>query len=82
MATPSEFVQSNKRLRAPEGHEEIVSPLPVYTDDRQTVSCWYFSDEEIANIIKTRCAFVNISWPGGTQPPVFVWSGELREGLF
>lgn len=70
---------ANRTLGPPRGMDETqVSRLPIFSNGVTCVSCWQFSDEEIAEIARTKRVFVSIL-SGQTQPPVFVGSeSEVR----
>ncbi len=68
--TPTTFPQVNKTLGKPASMtDEECAPLPVFTDGRVCVSCWALTDEEIADLVKTRRLWLLV-WSGATQPPI------------
>jgi hypothetical protein len=77
---PINFNGSNKTLAAPAGRDDI-TPLHVYSDGRQCVSCWELTDEEKAEVARTGVIFVNIL-SGPTQPPMYIGVGSLAKALF
>jgi hypothetical protein len=77
---PTDFVQSNKLLGPPAGREETVAALPVYCDGQNVVSRWMLTDAEVERIVRDRAIWINVLG-GATQPPIYPWVGELREGI-
>ncbi len=74
MAQPVHFHGANMVLGPPQGSENVCD-LFTYTNGRCSVSCWEFSPEELAEIMRTGRVFVSIL-SGSTQPPVFIGSEE------
>ena len=74
-----DFKGSNTELKAPAGAENVDS-LHVFRNGTCCVSCWELSDEEIAEIVRTRRIFLSI-FAGNTQPPCFVGGEEETRGL-
>jgi len=74
MGTPVEFDGQNFVLQPPRGAENI-RPLPIFRNGKCCVSCWELSDEEIAEIMKSRRVYLSVVL-GDTQPPVFVGSED------
>lgn len=72
MGIPVEFEGHNHVLRAPGGAENV-TPLPIFRNGTCCVSCWELSDDEIAEIVKSRRIYLSVFF-GNTQPPVFVGS--------
>jgi hypothetical protein len=70
MGTPVAFEGANVILQPPSGSENI-APLPIFRNGTCCVSCWELSDEEIAEIVKSRRVYLSVFF-GKTQPPVFV----------
>lgn len=72
MARPVEFNGMNFELGKPKGMDDLqCSPLPVFRNGINCVSCWEFTEQEIDKIIKTKRIFVSL-WSGQTQPPVYI----------
>ncbi|MDF7810712.1 hypothetical protein [Hymenobacter sp. YC55] len=73
MASPVHFPEVNAVLNKPENmSDEECTPLPIMrTPKGECVSCWRFTEEEIAGINATGCAFVGVL-SGHTQPPIWV----------
>lgn len=81
MANGVEFAGANRRYGPPAGvSEEQCKTLHVFTNGACLVSCWEFTDEEIAEIVRTRRAFLSV-WSGGTLFPVFVGSESVTRGV-
>ena len=72
MAKPVGFEGANSLMLAPKGSADCID-LQVFNDGDQVISCWRMSDEEIANLVETRCVWLSIK--GGGMPPVMV-SGD------
>jgi hypothetical protein len=72
MGTPVEFEGQNFVLRPP-GKAENVLPLPIFRNGTCCVSCWELTDDEIAEIVRSRRVYISVFF-GNTQPPVFVGS--------
>lgn len=66
---PIEFPEANLRLVGPPGVSDIL-PLPVFTDGRHVASVWELSDEEIADLVKTRRLYLVVV--GQTHPPLLM----------
>ena len=73
MADPVDFGGSNATAIAPEGLEEEVRDMPVFSDGVQTISCWHLSAQELAIIANTKCVWLSVRAAG--MPPVLV-SGD------
>lgn len=72
---PIDFPQSTKVLQRPSSMTESeCSPLHVWSDGKQCVSCWKPSFVERLKILFTGKVWIGVL-SGGTQPPIFV-SGE------
>lgn len=71
MARPTEFSEQNLLLGPAEGTEEYVQPLPVFSNGQTCTSCWELTDEEIAEITRTRRVWVTVM-AGRTQPPILI----------
>ena len=70
----------NKVLGPPQGMDESqVSRLPIFTNGVTCVSCWEPSEEELAEIVRTKKIFVSVFF-GQSMPPIFVGSeSEVRD---
>lgn len=76
-----EFAGANRRYTPPEGvSEEQCKTLHVFTNGACLVSCWRLSDEEIAEIIRSRRVFLSV-WSAPTLFPVFVGSESVTRGV-
>ena len=67
MAKPVGFEGANKVWRAPPDMENCVD-LETFTDGKNVVSCWRFSDEELVEIARTGVCWINVSSAGGLPP--------------
>lgn len=50
--------------------DDECSALPCFVDNRQVVSCWQFSPEEVAEIVRTGRIYLGVL--GASTPPVWV----------
>ncbi len=67
MANGVDFPGSNRSYGPPEGvTEDQCKTLHIFTNGACLVSCWEFTDEEIAEIVRTRRAFLSVWSPGKT----------------
>lgn len=81
MANGIDFPGSNRRYAPPAGvSEDQCKTLHVFSNGPCLVSCWEFTDEEIAEIVRTRRAFLSV-WSGGTLFPCFVGSESVTRGV-
>lgn len=71
MAQPTEFAEANVVLGPPVGSEEDVIAMQVRRADRELVSCWRLSPEEIEEVNRTGMVWLSV-WGDRTQPPVLV----------
>lgn len=68
---------ANLVMRAPKGEEDRVGDLHVFRNRGGLISAWALSDEEVAEIVRTRTVYLSIM--GGGMPPVFVAAeSEMR----
>jgi hypothetical protein len=74
MGTPVKFAGYNVNLQTPLNSENI-AVIPVFNNSICTVSCWELSDEELAEIIKSKRVYLTVLF-GKTSPPVYVGSEE------
>lgn len=72
MSTPVAFEGHNRTLGAPDGAENV-SALPIFGNGVCCVSAWELTDEELAEITKSRRVFLSVFY-GNSQPPVYVGS--------
>lgn len=79
MASAVEFPGANMLLRAPDGAENV-SDMHTFTNGHCSVSCWELSDDELAEIVRTRRVYLSVLY-GRTQPPVFVSSESVMRGF-
>lgn len=81
MGSGVKFPGANRSYGPPAGvTEEQCATLHVFSNGACLVSCWEFTDEEIAEIVRTRRAFLSV-WSGGTLSPVFVGSESVTRGV-
>lgn len=68
---PAHFPQANILFTKPGSMtDEECGSLPVHaTQDGRCVSCWEMTDDELADIMKTKRIYLHI-WGG--QPPAFI----------
>ena len=76
MAAAVDFRGSNFTFMPPKGEEHRVGTLPVFRNGTCIVSCWELSEEEIAEIVKTKKVFLS-SWSGLSMFPAFVGSESV-----
>jgi hypothetical protein len=57
------------------GESEDVGDLRVFRNGICCVSCWELSDEELAEIVRTKRVFISV-FSGASQPPVYVGAEE------
>lgn len=68
---PIKFSEVNGSLARPDGTtKEECGLLPVYRDDRETISCWMLTEEDLKEILKTRRIWLRVM--GQTHPPLHV----------
>lgn len=79
MANGTEFKGSNRVLGAPKGSDNVV-PLHVFCNGVCCVSCWELSEEELAEIVRTKRVFLSVFF-GNTQPPVYLGSESAVRGM-
>jgi hypothetical protein len=73
---PVKFKEQNQQLGPPPGmSEDECSPLPVFTDGKQCISCWELSPEEIEKVKRTGRIWLSVV-SGQTQPPVWMSAEE------
>lgn len=63
---------SNGVRTAPAGHEGHVSTVPVFANSQTCVTCWELSEEELAEVVRTRRVFASVFMFGGNMPPLYV----------
>lgn len=81
MARGIKWSGANKALGPPKGVEEDqVHTLHVFNNGACSVSCWELSDEDIAEVIRTRRLFASV-WYGPTQPPMAIGTEEAIHQL-
>jgi hypothetical protein len=77
MAVPVDFPGANLTLGPPKGMtEEEVRSMPVHHAKNHFISCWYLSDSEIEEIVRTRCVWQTLM--GSGAQPSFI-SGSLND---
>ena len=70
---PRNFKHANLELKRPESMtDEECGPLQVFTDGKQTISCWKASLLERLKIFITGKVWCSV-YMGRTQPPI--WMG-------
>lgn len=78
MAQAVDFKGKNRTLLPPPGAENVAA-IPAFNNGICTVTCWELSEEEIAEIIRTKQVFLAVMY-GHTTPPVFLGSRDaVRE---
>jgi hypothetical protein len=70
MAVPINFEGSNRLFTAPEGRDDV-GTLPTFCNGACIVSAWEPTDDELAEIIRTRRVFLSV-FSGNVLYPVFV----------
>lgn len=76
-----EFAGANRRYSPPEGvSEDECKTLHIFSNGRCLVSCWQLSDDEIAEVIRSRRVFLSV-WSAPTLFPVFVGSESVTRGV-
>ena len=71
MATPVEFKYCNATIQ---GGEEV-NDLPAFTDDtlqKNVVTCWELSDEEMMDIVKTKRIYLHQLTYGNPIIPMLI----------
>ena len=81
MARGVKFSGANGSLGAPTGDEDRVCSLPVFRNGTCVVSCWEFSEEEIQEIIKTKCIYLSLL-SGITMSPAIVLASKKEMSVF
>lgn len=69
--TPTHFPESNHLLGPPPDMEDRVERLPIWTDDKQCISCWRPTWRERFSILFFGRVWVQVL-SGRTQPPIAV----------
>jgi len=67
------------RLGAPEGAENV-GTLHTFTNGHCSVSCWEFTDDELAEIVSSRRLYISVL-SGRTQPPIFAAPESVMRGF-
>jgi hypothetical protein len=68
---PIEFKEQNEVLaKPPNMTDKECQSLNVFTDGKQSVSCWEITDEELKEIIKTKKIWLGVI--GNAHPLVFI----------
>jgi hypothetical protein len=76
---PTTFKEQNKTLLKPDNMtDEECTSLPVYTDDKQCISCWRMSIKERLSALLFGKVWVWVL-SGKTQPPIVL---EARRTVF
>jgi hypothetical protein len=69
---PINFSESNKELQKPATMtDQECSPLPTFTDGKQSISCWKPSWKERFSILFFGRVWLSV-FSGETQPPVWL----------
>lgn len=71
MANPVGFGGARGIADAAPGDEDKVRPLPMYMDERQIISCWRLTPEELDMVAKTGVVWLSVT-NIGVLPPVYV----------
>lgn len=70
---PINFPEQTDVLGKPQDMtDEECTPLPVFRNGQQCVSCWQLSDEEIIQLIQNDGKLYLSVLSGWTQPPVWL----------
>ena len=75
MANPIQWHGANKVLTAPEGREGDIRDIHVFNNGVASVSCWELTQDEILDIIQSRCIFISVL-AGPSSPAIFPGSEE------
>lgn len=78
MANPVGFSGARGVADAAPGDEDYVRPLPMYMDERQIISCWRLTAEELDMVAKTGVVWLSVT-NIGVLPPVYVSGKALVE---
>lgn len=80
MARGIDWPQTNAEMGPPQGMDETqVNSLRVFQNREYCVSAWRLSDEEIAEIVRTKTVFLAVMM-GGRMPPVYIGSkADVRD---
>ncbi len=72
---PVEFKEQTNVLKAPDGDDKNVQPLPVFRDSEKFISKWELSDEEKKFVAEN--GFIWVMVIGREHPPILPGTGEL-----
>lgn len=78
---PVDFPESNSTLaKPPSMTDEECLPLHIFrTKDGRCISRWQLTGEELMEVLKTKCVWVEV-FSGETQPPVYIGTASPFEG--
>lgn len=77
---PIVFKEANKTLVRPSTMTpDECSPLPVFSDGQQTISCWNLSLKERLTALLVGRVWMSVKWGGGTQPPIWL---QCKKSIF
>lgn len=74
-----DFPGSNMRLGAPTGAENV-GTMHTFTNGNCSVSCWEFTDDELAEILRSRRIYISVL-SGRSQPPIFAAPESVKRGF-
>ena len=80
MGIPVDFIGANQRFGAPPGREEDVGSLSVFMNGTCIVSAWRLSDEEWAEVEKSRVVFLS-QMAGTTLFPHYIGSERIVRAI-
>jgi hypothetical protein len=78
MANPVGFTGARGIADAAPGDEAQVRSLPMFMDERQIISCWRLTPEELEHVVLTGVVWLSVS-NIGVLPPVYVSGTALVE---
>lgn len=65
-----DFKQTNLRLLPAPGTEDKVRPILCWTDGNRVISKWQLSEEEVAEVVKTKTLYIEQWASPDAQPPI------------
>lgn len=79
MAQGVDFPGTNKFYGAPPGKEDAVVGIPVFTNGVCVITCWEFTDEELAEILRTRRVYMSMMSGPHLFPHYIGLENQVRE---
>lgn len=79
MAHGVDFQGSNRYYGPPQGKEDAVVGIPAFTNGVCVITCWKLTDEEIAEISKTKRVYVSMMSGSNLCPHYIGLEGTVRE---